>query len=152
MCVTFLSYQYYSNVMYTLKYNNPFLSVIELIHNIDICAQFFVMFVPKIIYCFPLFTWGVWSFVILCKQSLRWKGKKGQKSPWSLLKEKKNMLQISIQVVKRNLLIKGECCRHRSDYLSIFFHYIGMMKLFFFFVDLSDNFINKLQNISLCQC
>ena len=40
-----------------------------------------------------------------------------------LIRISKSIPQICIQVVKRNVLITGECCTHRSQYFSIFFLY-----------------------------
>ena len=129
-------------MMYILKYNNPFYPWLNWFTILIFARNSLSFLSRKLFTVFPntflfFFTWGVWSFVILFKQSFPWQEKKGQKSPWSLCKKKK---YISCKLAFR---LWSEMYWSRENVASIFFLYIWMLKLFFF-VNLSDNFINKL--------
>ena len=80
-------------------------------------AQFLAFLLLQKFYYFPQY------LPVLChsRWSFRWQGKKSEKTP--LIRNSKSKPQICIQVVKRNVLIAGKCCTHRSTYFSIIFLY-----------------------------
>ena len=141
LCATFSRYQFISLMHISKLFIFSWLTCY--IDNIT-WAQFLAFLLLQKSYYFPQYR------PVLChsRWSFRWRGKKSQKFPWSVFL--KTYRKFCTQVVKRNVLITGECCTHTSEYFSILFLYQDFVtKLFRRFEHLLHRQIEKCSRVSM---